>query len=928
MPIVKKPSGGGGKSGPAAQGGAAARKSGSASGAASPAAQLALPAGSGAAVAGSWRARADEISKLCREQREPQHDQEDSLTPEDVLRHKKKQEILTGEGPRREAQGDGRGSQVFKQLELKAVPRVSKPKSGASAARGGDGASEDDDEEGGTAEQGPHISRKLRAAMAQRTARRARDTEKPVEIVIPLGNDRIKTRDILKDKALRSEYAARYLERLGVSPTPANLALIWKEIPLEDCRIQQVFHPGLSKHEKKNYIVIRPNQKNKRKGAGSGTLHDPQHIPFETLPDSLLGPPEDEGQPAGRAHSPGEPAAQHGGERQIDDDDHRGSRVRHFSEYKDSFLYPFNLRARYGTAQAAAAAAAAGAEGAAAATKPGGRRGQRRGQQQEGGDGEHDDGDSSGSEESASALLARLGSDRALTEQRLKLQDRLLAMVRKQQEEYSGSASPPAAAPGPAGGTPAPSEPAAGGGSTAGGAGAEGDSDEDEGEDQEQEETASQKLRAELERRAADGDLAALENHPDMDQADCVPLSGAPMPVHGHHHHHHHHHQHQRPAAPPTPHDTAAAAAARAAAAEHSKEQDAIRKEVAEGPPKLGDAQVRDLFARFISDFPFRRFWGAREARSAGRGIGGDDGGLGSTATQPPRRMDDELRTRCSRHLTQAVCVGFERILVNFLYWTFLAPLSSEHAARREALNPDAAFAEVYQRMLALLGARSSRSHYAVDLPIMLLGVRVVTEAIFTNCYPKWAAAAEGKYTLRRIDELITQLLDPMGYLSHISVVESSPQALRVLHRKRMPQRMPLAFTSPMIRFVVGEARSKEAKALLAGSSREQTHELFAMLTPTIRAKLLNIIAAYKMKVRPRSSASATGGRSREPSAAPHPSADLQSSAGMGAPEDPGGNMSSFAAAVSAQGSEPSPQAPQHMPRPPLAPAGGSPTAG
>eukprot|EP00756_Hemistasia_phaeocysticola_P054761 Hpha_TRINITY_DN30670_c0_g1::TRINITY_DN30670_c0_g1_i1::g.18292::m.18292 len=300
-----------------------------------------------------WRERADEISKLCKEQREPQEDGDGALSHEDVFRHKKKQEILMGEGPRREAQAESRFAQVFKKLELKEVPRVQRPRAGAGGPRGaqGDRGSDDEDDDGGGQGRGGHGETGYRGRKQRSTVQRGRrgmgstrhrEQEKPMEIVIPLGNDRIKTRDIHKDKALRSEYAARYLERLGVSPTPANLALIWKEIPLEDCKIQQVFHPGLSKHEKKNYIVIRPNQRGRNRQ--DGALHDPQHIPFETLPDTLLPPPEDETRPRGRLpEGPASPTDQ----RLQEDEEQRGVRLRTFAEYKEAFLYPFNLRPRY-----------------------------------------------------------------------------------------------------------------------------------------------------------------------------------------------------------------------------------------------------------------------------------------------------------------------------------------------------------------------------------------------------------------------------------------------------------------------------------------------------------------------------------------------------------------------------------------------------
>ena len=77
--------------------------------------------------------------------------------------------------------------------------------------------------------------------------------DEPFEVVIPLGNDRMKAADIRR--TLKAEYAARYLEKLGASPTPANLNLIWKKMPIEKCKIQQVSTLGTAPTPVSEYVL-------------------------------------------------------------------------------------------------------------------------------------------------------------------------------------------------------------------------------------------------------------------------------------------------------------------------------------------------------------------------------------------------------------------------------------------------------------------------------------------------------------------------------------------------------------------------------------------------------------------------------------------------------------------------------------------------
>ena len=185
-----------------------------------------------------WNQRMQEINKLHKEHKFGDNTTDDKLysDPEEVYRHKRKQAMLSFEGTKKEGTTlEGRHTQVFKGLELKSVGMICKPTGlgqGNSMPRGLDAEN--------AAAYEPEQGSNFRTRHSHQKYVRKTEVEKPIEIIIPLANDRVKTSAIHTDKALHIEYAARYLEKLGVSPTPANLQLISKHIPLEQCKIQQV----------------------------------------------------------------------------------------------------------------------------------------------------------------------------------------------------------------------------------------------------------------------------------------------------------------------------------------------------------------------------------------------------------------------------------------------------------------------------------------------------------------------------------------------------------------------------------------------------------------------------------------------------------------------------------------------------------------
>ena len=196
----------------------------------------------------------------------------------------------------------------------------------------------------------------------------------------------------------------------------------------------------------------------------------------------------------------------------------------------------------------------------------------------------------------------------------------------------------------------------------------------------------------------------------------------------------------------------------------------------------------------------------------------------------------------------------FLKMLVEFMYWHFVAPLCGTGAVRHDPALRDAQFLSVYEDMLIIFERRKSRRASLLDLPIILVTMRVGLETVMRGAYPTWAATPDGGAVLRQMNDLLTVLLDPMDYLSHLPPIEASPQALKILHKRKLPARMPLSFTSPMVRFLVGQPQSREAKTLLCAGRRGQAPdeghtELLQRLSPDLRAQIMQLITNHKLGI-------------------------------------------------------------------------------
>jgi hypothetical protein len=104
----------------------------------------------------------------------------------------------------------------------------------------------------------PYYLRRTNRAKAATVGTAAAEAEamQRREIVIALGSDRMEGKEL--KRVIDHEYAVRMCEQLGVSPCAANIARVHEKLPLSQCSVTQVMHPGLARGERRNCISIVP----------------------------------------------------------------------------------------------------------------------------------------------------------------------------------------------------------------------------------------------------------------------------------------------------------------------------------------------------------------------------------------------------------------------------------------------------------------------------------------------------------------------------------------------------------------------------------------------------------------------------------------------------------------------------------------------
>ena len=76
----------------------------------------------------------------------------------------------------------------------------------------------------------------------------------------------------------------------------------------------------------------------------------------------------------------------------------------------------------------------------------------------------------------------------------------------------------------------------------------------------------------------------------------------------------------------------------------------------------------------------------------------------------------------------------FVKMLMEFMYWNFVAPLCRPGAVDYDPKLKDAQFLSVYEDMLIIFERKKHRRGYLLDLPIVLVTMRVCLEVCVCVC--------------------------------------------------------------------------------------------------------------------------------------------------------------------------------------------------
>eukprot|EP00668_Euglena_longa_P020040 GGOE01024915.1.p1 GENE.GGOE01024915.1~~GGOE01024915.1.p1 ORF type:complete len:655 (-),score=177.21 GGOE01024915.1:279-2243(-) len=563
--------------------------------------------------------------------------------------------------------------------------------------------------------------------------RRSRKDE-VFEVTIPLSNERLKVGDLRE--SMKTEYAARYLEKLGASPSPANVSLILKHMPIEGCKIHQIFHPGMSQTERKNFISIRPMaQQGSKKGATSNlptNLQELHPFPVERLP---------------------EPSVQQSAEQlaatEAEDKEKDSLPIASFEECKERFIYPFNLPPRW--------------------TMP-----------------DMDVVEPRHTEptiQEPATITASKGSSkgklRALSLQRERAHilssEEILSAQRKPSARSDGTQQ---TRPHRLSRVPHPRGSASGAPSR---------------------QTTMQltpavstlfDLPREPKRRGPAPPLALSHT------SSFVGCLGSPEGLES----------------------KAILGGAGGPLSYAASEAMQMAKEVAM-PVQIALSDVQEILRSFVELFPFDTL---KEGLAA-----------------------DAIKVElCSQRFAE-----FLKATGEFMYWTFISPLASITCHTKDR---DEKFLVVYSAMLALVEQKKKQRQHVSEMPIILLTLRAGLDALMKYLYPTWTATEGGSTTLAQMDCLLMLLLDPMDFLSRLPHFEAAPEALRVLHQRRVPSRMPASYTSPIVRFLISQASSREARAFMSGRRVGSAYEKdrssgLQFLSPDLRANILQLFAQHKL---------------------------------------------------------------------------------
>ena len=692
------------------------------------------------------------------------------------------------------------------------------------------------------------------------------------EIIIPLGPERLTDAEVRA--TLKHEYAVRYCEALGVTPIPSNLQIVNRFMPLEKARIRQVVHPGLAKGERRNYVAVTPQYHNPAETATSVQAlkalkkneHDQRQFKLSDAATQNYIPAfldEEASRAALPAPARGGAQPQAEGAKAVvvspnavaTETTTRGGATALLPQGMSQFVYPFNLPSRFEAGERVGVAHHATRSAHPPQPQRGGDAGMASSIQRPivstsstlasvPGSSRKDSRHKSVSDIPAAmprALEGGMQPQDARDQQarRLRMQDVLSAKIK----EASDSASPTAAV---ATTTATVMEPEVIAELHRLLAAAKGP-----------EELTEERLAA-LD-KVARGDVASRGGRGSGTDNFSAADAGRS-------------HNHSR-AGDNEGGDNGLPlrnSNVRGAAAPPRQWADAaIHRELSSlrGPPS-SEGDLRKRIEEFVASFPFASFFDDDAAsRSAGGGGGGGSVGSlgGGTMPSTQRLMTQLLLSDCFVRLAFRWC--------GFVHYAYVEPFVADGRAMKSPTEKEDLFVRLYDNVLEVLhpsfcpvpGMRiPARTLRHAAVPLMILCLRVIVTTELRQSLPTFCACPEGRRLLATIDGLIGAVVDPSGLQHRLPAVECTPQAMRTLHGRRQPHRLPAAANSAIVQFILGKglsaatslvASAQEASLQLADATLTTNQnrgyalnaavgllELEQLLTPVARSRLLKCI--------------------------------------------------------------------------------------
>lgn len=151
-------------------------------------------------------------------------------------------------------------------------------------------------------------------------------------------------------------------------------------------------------------------------------------------------------------------------------------------------------------------------------------------------------------------------------------------------------------------------------------------------------------------------------------------------------------------------------------------------------------------------------------------------------------------------------------LMAHFCYWTIFGHLHNEPIERDYFQSMFVSILHLYYE-----AEQEAKSHVQLNLALLLLVLRIEVDYIFTKSFPEFLTVPVQRKVLQfKLQQVITRLLDPEVFLSRLSFLESSLEALHLKPKYRENLKGKYYSTSAIVKSLFPVPQHPRARALLA----------------------------------------------------------------------------------------------------------------